>query len=569
MKTIGRVLTVIMALAATPHIQAQYARPIAYAATTEQEARPPKHEVRAVWLTTIGGIDWPHSYAKATNPSAIRRQQQELCTILDQLQQANINTVLIQTRVRATTIYPCNQEPWDGCLSGNPGQSPGYDALQYAIDECHKRGMECHAWVVTIPIGKWNGVGCRNLRATHPELLRKIGEDGYMNPEHLGTADYLANICADLTRRYDIDGIHLDYIRYPETWTIRAAKGSSQGDLKAPEARRACITRIVRAIHDAVKTQKPWVKMSCSPIGKYADLARYSSHGWNARDKVCQDAQAWLRDGLMDQLYPMMYFRANQFYPFAIDWAENSYGRTVVPGLGIYFLDPREGKWQLQDVERQLQLLRQLNLGHTFFRSDFFTRNVKGIYDYTRNYIDRYPALVPPMTWQSAQRPAAPTRLDVSYGGNTQLSWTGTSPFYNIYASKEYPVDISDARNLMAQRISGRQFSMPTHQEYYYAVTAMDRYGNESAPVQSWQRATGNARQLLQNDGYRLQLPPEVSLTEARYAVVETLQGTIMATLPLTGNTLNIQSLPEGAYQVRSLGKKGITHRLGMFTVKR
>ena len=108
----------------------------------------PKHEVRAVWLTTIGGIDWPHSYSQS--PYSAKKQQQELCQILDRLQQAKINTVLIQTRIRGTMIYPSDYEPWDGCLSGFPGKTPGYDALQFAIDECHKRGMELHAWVVTI-----------------------------------------------------------------------------------------------------------------------------------------------------------------------------------------------------------------------------------------------------------------------------------------------------------------------------------------------------------------------------------------------------------------------------------
>lgn len=111
----------------------------------------PKHEVRAVWLTTIGGIDWPHTYSQS--PYSAKKQQQELCQILDRLQQAKINTVLIQTRIRGTMIYPSDYEPWDGCLSGFPGKTPGYDALQFAIDECHKRGMELHAWVVTIPVG--------------------------------------------------------------------------------------------------------------------------------------------------------------------------------------------------------------------------------------------------------------------------------------------------------------------------------------------------------------------------------------------------------------------------------
>ena len=132
------------------------------------KAQTPKHEVRAVWLTTIGGIDWPHSYSTPT-------QKAELISILDRLQQAGINTVLIQARVRATTIFPTSTEPWDGCLTGHPGSSPGYDPLQMCIDECHRRGMECHAWIVTIPVGKWNATGCKQLRQKYPSLIKKIG----------------------------------------------------------------------------------------------------------------------------------------------------------------------------------------------------------------------------------------------------------------------------------------------------------------------------------------------------------------------------------------------------------
>lgn len=174
-----------------------------------------------------------------------RKAEKELTDILDRLQQAKINTVLIQTRVRGTMIYPSAYEPWDGCLSGFPGRSPGYDALQFAIDECHKRGMELHAWVVTIPVGKWNALGCKTLRQKIPKLIKKIGADGYMDPENSRTGDYLANICREITHKYNVDGIHLDYIRYPETWNIKVSR----------EQGRRYITNIVRKIHDAVKAE--------------------------------------------------------------------------------------------------------------------------------------------------------------------------------------------------------------------------------------------------------------------------------------------------------------------------
>ena len=440
------------------------------------KAQTPKHEVRAVWLTTIGGIDWPHSYSTTT-------QKAELISILDQLQQAGINTVLIQTRVRATTIFPTTTEPWDGCLTGHPGTSPGYDPLQMCIDECHRRGMECHAWIVTIPVGKWNGTGCKQLRQKYPTLIKKIGDEGYMNPEMPQTGDYLANFCAEVTRKYDVDGIHLDYIRYPETWKIKVTR--QQG--------RQYITDIVTKINRAVKSLKPWIKLSCSPIGKYDDLSRYRSSGWNANTTVCQDAQGWLRDGLMDALFPMMYFQGNNFYPFAIDWHEHSYGRIVAPGLAVYMMHPREKNWDLDVITREMSVLRQIGLGCTFFRSKFFTDNTKGIYDFTRDF-NIVPALIPPMTWTGKQAPSAVAQLKIKRSMTADnISWQkavdysdGDYLLYNVYASESLPVDINNPENLIAVRQRELSITVPHKgRTLHYAVTAMNRYGLESKPVET------------------------------------------------------------------------------------
>ena len=164
-----------------------------------------------------------------------------------------------------------------------------------------------------------------------------------------GQSRYLANIVREIVSGYDVDGIHLDYIRYPEQGerfpdqSTYRKYGKRQG---LTQWRRDNITRIVRRIYTEVKSMKPWVKVSSSPIGKYRDTERYSSHGWNAYEEVYQDAQQWLKEGIHDALFPMMYFQGNHFYPFALDWKENAYGRWIVPGLGIYFLHPKEtGNW--------------------------------------------------------------------------------------------------------------------------------------------------------------------------------------------------------------------------------
>lgn len=536
----------------------------------------PKHEVRAVWLTTIGGIDWPHSYAQSAR--SIAKQQEELTHTLDQLQTVGINTVLLQTRIRGTMIYPSRYEPWDGCLSGFPGTSPGYDALKFAIDECHKRGMELHAWIVTMPVGRWDGLGCKQLRKRMPGNIIKIKHEGYMNPESQLTASYLADICAEVTANYDVDGIHLDYIRYPEELPKLKTLPREKG--------RENITRIVRSIARRVKSLKPWVKMSCSPIGKYDDTSRYWSHGWNANHTVCQDAEAWLSEGLMDELFPMMYFRDNNFFPFALDWKERSHGRIIVPGLGIYFMSPKERDWPLSDISRELHFLRSEGLGHAYFRSKFFTDDTKGIYQYAKNEFCLYPSLVPPMSWLGRQQPPRPYNLSMEPNGNSGtsiLSWQHvesdtTMIYFNIYSSKECPVDVGDARNIVAVRRQGRQLIVPNVPGIHYAVTATDRYGYESGPLQeACVNADGNAMSVLNSswllkcDGNNLLLPSHVANADATYLVVETLQGTAVALLPW-GNgakTANIVRLKNGIYLLRSLNKKGVSHRLGVFVVKR
>lgn len=536
----------------------------------------PKYEVRAVWLTTIGGIDWPHSYAQSERSA--EKQKEELRAILDRLQKANINTVLLQTRIRATTIYPSQYEPWDGCLSGFPGKSPGYDALQFAIDECHKRGMEVHAWVVTIPVGKWNSYGCRQLRKRFPRLIKRIDQDGYMDPEATQTGCYLAEMCREIVQRYDVDGIHLDYIRYPETWKFRISKDQARGN----------ITRIVEKIHQAVKKEKPWVKMSCSPIGKFDDLSRYWSHGWNAYTKVAQDAQAWLKDGLMDELFPMMYFRGDQFFPFAIDWKEHSYGKIIAPGLGIYFLDPKEGKWNISDITSELYHLRNIGEGHAFFRNKFLLDNHQGVYDFVTAHFNRYPALVPPMTWESNKRPLQPVTLCIEENeGTTTLRWDNSlqyedgtaiktpSIYNNVYASKEYPVDVHDARNLILTRTTRRQLTTRTgNTPTYYAVTTTDGFGNESRAKQLNQTAVvktatryGKACKLT-TTGESIILPSSIHETDCQYIIVKNMQEQAVYITKPQNREINIKKIKDGIYTLNCVNYRNIEHTLGTFIKK-
>ena len=525
-------------------------------------AARPKHEIRATWITTLGGMDWPRQ--KATNAEGIRRQKQELCSILDQLKEANFNTVMLQTRLRGDLIYPSSIETFPESLTGRTGRNPGYDPLAFAIEECHKRGMELHAWIVTIPAGNNRQIkllGKHSIVRKNRKICKQHEGAWYLDPGHPETADYLAGIVREIVSRYDVDGIHFDYIRYPENARRFPDKDTHRKygkgkDLK--EWRRENITTIVRRLHTEVKQLKPWVKVSSSPIGKFHDTKRYSSYGWNAYETVYQDAQGWLKEGIHDALFPMMYFKDNHFYPFALDWKENDHGRWVVPGIGIYFLSPRERDWPLDEVSRQLFFTRQQGLaGHAYFRNKFLLDNVKGILTELKTEFYTAPALVPPMVWQDSIAPSAPTSpiYETQADGRIRLAWEASKDnhdlpvVYHLYASPTYPVDTNDAQHLHTTYLKRTETTVK--EGYYYAVTSADRYGNESAPL-----ALNHAPELdipILNQGNRLILPPS---KDAQEVLICNAIGETISKVKYHPE-VSLELLPEGFYLVYALDKDG------------
>ena len=199
------VITIIgICLLCTSNIKAQY-------------WESPKREYRAVWLTTIENLDWPKT--KVKSPADIDKQKNELTALLDSLKAYNINTVLLQTRVRGDVIYPSAIEPFSAVLTGKAGKDPGYDPLAFAIEECHKRNMQLHTWLVTLPLGKaqhMKSLGSMGLSRRKPSLCRLYQGSWYMEPGEPETAEYLTALVAEIVRKYNVDGIHLDYIRYPD-----------------------------------------------------------------------------------------------------------------------------------------------------------------------------------------------------------------------------------------------------------------------------------------------------------------------------------------------------------------
>ncbi|NDV58118.1 glycoside hydrolase family 10 protein [Bacteroides sp. 519] len=461
----------------------------------------PKYEVRAAWVTSAYGLDWPKT--KATSAQNINRQKAELINILDKLKEANFNTVLFQVRTTGEVYYPSKIEPYNALLTGRPNGNPGYDPLAFAIEECHKRGMECHAWMVTIPLGNRKHIqslGNNTVVKKQSSICLQYKNSWYLNPGHPDTKRYLMSLVQEVVDNYDIDGIHFDYLRYPEKITNfpDTKEYKNYGKRKdINQWRRDNITEIVRYLYKGVKASKRWVKVSSSPVGKYKDTSRFTSRSWNAYHSVYQDVQAWLAEGIQDQLYPMMYFRGNNFYPFALDWNEQGNNRHIVPGLGIYFLDPKEGNWSSDEIERQINFTRKNKLaGQAYYRVQYLMENTQGIYNELLTNYYTTPALQPAMSWLDNIAPSAPSYIHVNQNnGYIHINWGASTdsdkrnqPYYILYGSDTYPVDTSNPQNIIAQRIRKTNYLyapvFPWEEYEYYAITAMDRYGNESEAIQ-------------------------------------------------------------------------------------
>ena len=446
---------------------------------------PPASEVRAVWLTTNYGLDWPR------NKISQEVQKRELVAILDNLQKHNFNTVMFQVRARGEMFYDSKIEPMASVIVPSRYGNPKFDPLAFAIEECHKRGMELHAWMVTYPLGldkHVRSLGARSVTKKNPSITRKYRGEWFLDPGNPKTDDYLLSIVKEIVSNYDIDGIHFDYIRYPDNTGKFPDAGMYRLHGKGKtlhQWRRDNITRFVAKAYDWVKSQKKWVQVSSAPLGRYRALGD-TGVGWTALETVFQDAATWLKMGKHDALYPMMYYKDHLFYPFLDDWLENGNRRIIVPGLGAYQMI--ELGWSRQDIVDQMDYTRKSgSAGQAYFRTGNVLSNTKGILN-TLDHYYRYPAKLPAMTWLSDVIPEAPYDLTAeNIDGKLLLNWksddAGARVTYNVYRSESEAFDVNKAENILATGLRKPFFEYAASVDekgYYYYVTVSDSYHNES-----------------------------------------------------------------------------------------
>ena len=252
-----------------------------------------------------------------------------------------------------------------------------------------------------------------------------------------------------------------------------------------------------------------------------------------------------------------------------------------MPGLGVYFLADNKRKWPFEVIERESNLTRTLgSQGQAYFRSRFVTENTQGLYDFLKKKLYPYPAFTPALSWES-QPPQAPLNAFVKHTDTTDsLCWqpvSGELITYNVYQSYTYPVNTENIENLLKRGLSKPSLSIGkvvvTPFSPYYAITAMDRYGNESRPLAFTYRTTEPATPVRQticsgllvisNDTLLL---PRRNREELIYVTDATERH--LLTTPYT-EKMPLSQFPNGLYILRSLQEKGRDHFLGRILIRR
>ena len=447
----------------------------------------PKWEVRAVWLTTAGGADWPKTYDVAA-------QKRSLVEIFETLQKKHFNTVFFQVRPRGNTFYKSQYEPWAAELTGTLGRDPGWDPLEFAIEEAHKRGIEVHAWFNVAKVynnGQPPLSSPRHILRSHPEWAQNYEGEWWVDMGKPEVREYTENLVMELVRLYDLDGIHFDYIRYPgqkfEDWnSFRLYSDGVERD----EWRRNNITQFVREMYGQIISEKPMMKVGSAPLGIYKPIPGAQS-GFSAYAELYQDSRLWLQEKIQDYVAPQLYWDFGEqtnpndpdFRALCIDWSKNNFGRHVYAGLGVY----RENIQK--EIAEQIYLTRTVACqGQSFFRYE----NILELPGIALTY--KYPALIPPMPWKDSIPPLPPTEITAVRGSNqtTIIRWNepdlavdgDNASQYVVYRSTDEDVDIRNPRNILAVIPSTSTIYVDetpkNNIHYYYTVTALDKGHNES-----------------------------------------------------------------------------------------
>ncbi|NWK55279.1 family 10 glycosylhydrolase [Verrucomicrobiaceae bacterium N1E253] len=438
-------------------------------------------EFRAAWVATVFNIDWPSK--KGLSASS---QQAELRSLLDQAAKLKLNAILFQVRPNGDALYQSSIEPWSHWLSGTMGKSPGYDPLAYCISQAHARGIEVHAWFNPFRAMPSEGISpARNhITRTHPSIVKKFKTYKWMDPANSFTRNRALSVISDVTRRYDVDGIHIDdyFYPYPDLDNNNNPKRQFP-DGKSPSQRRGYVDGFVHGMYRSVKKQKPWVRVGISPFGIWKPgVPAGTTASINAYEHLAADSRKWLQQGWCDYMSPQLYWRIHgpQSYTKLLNWWRAQSRRPVWPGIATARINSSEDPGRpASEIVNQVNLSRTLGrnyVGHVHWSMKSLRQNRGGITKALGQGAYRYPALVPPMPWLSTKQPATPNAKAKGNGRSVTVHWS------TVRGASKYAIQARYGKAWFTVQVvpAGKLSTTLQGSPDAIAISAVDRYGTTS-----------------------------------------------------------------------------------------
>lgn len=473
-----------------------------------------KREVRSVWMATVWALDWPSSTSSTT------AQKNEMVKYLDVLQKNNFNAVYFQVRTMSDAFYKSSYEPWSSYLTGTRGKDPGWDPLAFVVEECHKRGMECHAWVNPYRFStgsNWSTAQDQALKSAGM-LLAYTKSDGktttILNPGLESVRKRIVDVCKEIISNYDVDGLVFDDYFYPEGIPVTSSAGDydlwqkSGASMTFGDWRRNNVNQMVADVYNMVQQQKPYVRFGISPAGAACTSAAVAAkHGidrcpvasdWQY-DGIFSDPVAWLEAGTIDYISPQLYWKTNHktnpFGPMTKWWSyvAKHFGRHHYASHSISFLNSSNTTSDWEEIGKQVQFSRDYTEneapGAVFYSAAYVTgKKQSGFGEWLQVNKFQNKALTPAIDWKKSD--LEKVQVSALSKRATVLSWVGVDNVrYSVYAVPEsVNVETLDS-NIPAEYLLGvsykTTYTMPDDKKsgYNYAVCVLDRYGNEYEPV--------------------------------------------------------------------------------------
>lgn len=473
-----------------------------------------KREVRSVWMATVWALDWPSSTSSTT------AQKNEMVKYLDVLQKNNFNAIYFQVRTMSDAFYKSSYEPWSSYLTGTRGKDPGWDPLAFVVEECHKRGMECHAWVNPYRFStgsNWSTAQDQALKSAGM-LLAYTKSDGktttILNPGLESVRKRIVDVCKEIISNYDVDGLVFDDYFYPEGMPVTSSAGDydlwqeSGASMTFGDWRRNNVNQMVADVYNMVQQQKPYVRFGISPAGAACTSAAVAAkHGidrcpvasdWQY-DGIFSDPVAWLEAGTIDYISPQLYWKTNHktnpFGPMTKWWSyvAKHFGRHHYASHSISFLNSSNTTSDWEEIGKQVQFSRDYTEneapGAVFYSAAYVTgKKQSGFGEWLQVNKFQNKALTPAIDWKKSD--LEKVQVSALNKRATVLSWAGVDNVrYSVYAVPEsVNVETLDS-NIPAEYLLGvsykTTYTMPDDKKsgYNYAVCVLDRYGNEYEPV--------------------------------------------------------------------------------------